>query len=460
MASVRTVTPPPLMRRYQQEAALAILQAVERHEAEVLTVRMSRQSGKNELSSWIEEVLMVGCAGLVGVKGAPTQSPQADRSVRRLSARLRQRGHEQRVTSSDGYVTMGEASWWFGSGEPDANVVGGTAAELLEIDEAQDFDDEKYRKDYRPMAASTAAATVLYGTAWTEFDLLERTRRAALVAGAAAGRRYTFDVPWARVAEEVPAYGLFVEAEIRSCGHTPATPDPIFQTQFELTPVAGAGRLLNARQLELIQGDHPRQSEPLSASHNVYVGGLDIGGANLSGARSPDESVLTIGRSAFGGRGERGGGSLQIVAQYRWRGANHEAAWGEMDALIRLWRLAFVCIDATGIGEPAATHMIATHGERRIEALKYTAAVKSELAYDLMAAINTGRLKIWRPDGPGHGELLWQLTNCRAEYRPNQQIAWGVAPADGHDDLANSLALCERASRRGKPRRATQRSSS
>jgi len=33
------------------------------------------------------------------------------------------------------------------------------------------------------------------------------------------------------------------------------------------------------------------------------------------------------------------------------------------------------------------------------------------------------------------------LRLCRATYTPNRLVAWGVDPADGHDDLINSLAL-------------------
>jgi len=50
------VGPPPL-RRYQLEPLAAILRAAEAHDADILTVRMSRQAGKNELSARVEGVL-------------------------------------------------------------------------------------------------------------------------------------------------------------------------------------------------------------------------------------------------------------------------------------------------------------------------------------------------------------------------------------------------------------------
>jgi len=51
-----------------------------------------------------------------------------------------------------------------------------TADVLLEIDEAQDVSEEKYTKDFRPMASTANTTTVLYGTAWSEDTMLARQR--------------------------------------------------------------------------------------------------------------------------------------------------------------------------------------------------------------------------------------------------------------------------------------------
>jgi hypothetical protein len=52
------------------------------------------------------------------------------------------------------------------------------AFRLKKIDEAQDVAIEKYDRDLRPMASTTNATTVLYGTAWSDDTLLaiERAR--------------------------------------------------------------------------------------------------------------------------------------------------------------------------------------------------------------------------------------------------------------------------------------------
>ena len=76
-------------------------------------------------------------------------------------------------------VRLGRARQLFLSAEPSSNVVGHTADLLLEMDEAQDVDAEKFDKELRPMAASTGATTVFYGTAWDDASLLERARQVA-----------------------------------------------------------------------------------------------------------------------------------------------------------------------------------------------------------------------------------------------------------------------------------------
>lgn len=420
---------------------------------------MSRQAGKNELSARAEAALLAAHRHhfRTGVKAAPTKTPQADRSLERLARHLRSCGFRRpAVMAGDDYVSLYRSRWWFGSGEPEANVVGGTADLLLEFDEAQDFDIEKHDKDYRPMAASTAAATVYYGTAWSDFDLLETQRLAALEAEQRDGIRRVFDVPWQRVAEEVPAYGRFVEAERARLGHTPEKPHPAFLTQYELVPMAGTGRLLTPAQLAALQGDHDRLDAPLSASHNVYVAGLDVGGANISGAEDPDETVLTIARARFNGRGRQDEADVQIVTQYAWQGLDHDAARGEVLRLLRHWRATHVTVDATGIGEPLATYLSAQLGARTVEPFKFSQASKSQLGFDLLAAINTGALRIWQPDGPDHAALLSQARLCRRELT-NGKLRWYVDPKDGHDDRLISVALALRAAHRGKPRIAQQR---
>jgi hypothetical protein len=85
-----------------------------------------------------------------------------------------------RWVKESGYIyRIGMARIFFLSGGPSSNVVGATADTLLECDEAQDVLIHKWDKDFAPMAASTNATRVFWGTCWTSKTLLARERRAA-----------------------------------------------------------------------------------------------------------------------------------------------------------------------------------------------------------------------------------------------------------------------------------------
>src|SRR5215207_5949957 len=97
----------------------------------------------------------------------------------------------------------------FLSAEAGSNVVGHTADLLLEVDEAQDVDIEKYDKELQPMAAANGATTVFYGTAWDDANLLERSKQRHLEQERRDGRRRHFEYDWRVVAAHNPPYARF-----------------------------------------------------------------------------------------------------------------------------------------------------------------------------------------------------------------------------------------------------------
>ncbi|MCX6000794.1 MAG: hypothetical protein NTU41_14780, partial [Chloroflexi bacterium] len=84
----------------------------------------------------------------------------------------------------------------------------------------------------------------------------------------------------------------------------------------------------------------------------------------------------------------------------------------------------------------------------RVRPFKFTPQSKSELGFNLLAAVNSGRLKMFPGDGsPEYQEAMHELEKARAGYRPNRTMNFCVDPADGHDDLLMSLALAVEAAR-------------
>jgi hypothetical protein len=64
------------------------------------------------------------------------------------------------------------------------------------------------------------------------------------------------------------------------------------------------------------------------------------------------------------------------------------------------------------------------------------------LGFNLLAAINAGRLKLYAGDGsPEYQEICSQLKKSNTSFRAGCTMNFYVDPADGHDDYLMSLAL-------------------
>jgi hypothetical protein len=446
----------PPLRPYQRLVAAAILRAAAAREGASLSVMFSRQAGKNEVSAQVELALLVrhGARPATAIKCAPTFRPQALVSLDRLRDRIADAGLRPWARVEGGNaVRLGRARQLFLSAEPNSNVVGHTADVLLEVDEAQDVDEEKFDKEFRPMASSKAAPVVFYGTPWDDGSLLERARQANVEAERRDGRRRHFEYDWEAVAEINPAYGRFVESERERLGAS----HPLFLTQYALKTIPGAGRLLSPAQLSLVQGNHSWLEAPLAG--DTYVAGLDVAGeaADASTAAGHDSTVLTLARILHAAQ-PGGMPRLEVVRVYAWTGEAHAAVQGAVTSLLaHTWRAARLVVDATGIGEPVAAALRGALGSSRVQGLKLSAETKSRLGFELVAAVNGGRLRLPAGEAPELREARRQLALCRALYRPNRTLNFYVEPRDGHDDCVVSLALALEAARDAGPRRARGR---
>jgi hypothetical protein len=433
------------LRWYQREAARAILDSVLRERGLSFSVEVARQGGKNELSARVELYLLLAyfSQSITSIKAAPTFDPQCVLSRNRLWDRLQEaRLGRWAVREGANTVRLGRARQIFLSAERGSSIVGHTASLLLEIDEAQDVDIEKFDKELQPMTASTGATTVFYGTAWDDANLLERAKHMHLAAERRDGVRRHFEYDWQDVAGVIPRYGEHVAKERERLGPE----HPLFLTQYCLRSLPGAGRLLGTNQLSLLQGAHRALDAPVAGE--TYVAGLDVGGAdaNENGDRASrrsfdhDATVLTIAR-VLSRANQTTEGAIEVVRHYAWSGAPHTALHASLVAVLQAWRVRRLTVDATGIGEPVAAYLAAALGKSRVQARKLTAESKSSLGYGLLEAINTGRLRLYAGAESELVECRRQLERCRAAYRANQSLSFHVDAGDGHDDYVVSLAL-------------------
>jgi hypothetical protein len=455
----------PPLRPYQAAAMRAIIASIRVGAGRTFSVMVARQGGKNELSAQIELLLLLANPrhDREAVKCAPTFRPQGRVSLRRLWSRVEAAGLRRLAAVEAGHIVrLGRARQVFLSAEPSANVAGHTCHTLLEVDEAQDVDAETFDKSFRPMAATTNATTVYYGTAWSETDLLAEMKARHLEQERRDGLRRHFEAGWEEVARHNPAYGRFVRAERERLGED----HPLFQTQYCLRPLPGGGRLFSPAQLALLEGRHERAHGPARVAGLLgHVAGLDIGGESLDGRRDPDRTVLTIVRvqslesrvqshdplstqhSALSTR-------LEVVEHAVWQGAPQAGIVGGIARLLgEVWGVRRVAVDATGLGEGLASTLAALRGGPEVVRLRLTESLKSRLGYGLLAAVNAGRLTLYRDDGSTDARLVREeCARARATYRPNRTLAFAVPEAEGHDDYLVSLALAVEAAEGFVPR--------
>ena len=461
------------LRPYQAEVARAVLASVAEGRGESLTVLMPRQSGKNQLSAHLEAYLLIRCQRRGGslVKCAPTYRPQVLVSIGRLLRALDNPLTRGKWHRRDGHIVeLGRASIAFYSAEPGANVVGGTATLLLECDEAQDVLPDKWEKDFVPMGATANATSVLYGTPWTDDTLLARQIALNREAEAKDGVRRHFQVGWEEVARANPTYGDHVQAQIDRLGEH----HPIVRTQYLLRTVAGGGRFLDASQVALLLGEHPPEDGPSSRriGPGAYVAGIDVAGEDEedpAGAAirvNPrrDSTVLTIAYAAQTRVEERVlEPSFEVVHQYVWRGDRHRELYPRILMLVgRHWRCRSVVVDATGVGGGLAAFLGAALDPSVVLPFRYTAASKSQLAYDFLAAVNGKRFTMYAESADPvandlRRELLRQCAVAEYAMRANHVMSFFVPEHRGHDDLLNAAALVVQAQPIDRLRTATGR---
>lgn len=453
---------------YQIGWANYVMQVVGERRNEIIVVEMPRQSGKNETSAQLEVAILARHGKLGGdiVKAAPTWKPQIVNSKLRFDARSGMAARRLpflRFKPTMGYIySCGRASISFLSAGPEASVVGATASLLMEVDEAQDVDKAKFEKDFSPMRASTAAPVVAYGTTWTDDTLLESFKQ-EVSEGRSAGR--CFRILPETVAEANPAYGDFVDSEIRRKGRD----HPLIKTQYFLEPLPRMGRLLNDQKLRLMVGSHAR-SEARSGEAQI-VAGLDFAGADesagemigLSTGSERDSVALSIGRvdwiNVADGVAEP---VLRLLDRYEWVNVRPESLHTTLYQILwEKWRVNRVHCDGTGIGATSTAFLAAALNKgatERVHAVVFDGALVSHtrLAFRYIAAVNGSRLLDYQPgfdvvevahqDAPNthdpHRHIWWQRGHAKLEAKPGKKVKVYVPENEGHDDLMIADMLC------------------
>jgi len=145
----------------------------------------------------------------------------------------------------------------------------------------------------------------------------------------------------------------------------------------------------------------------------------------------------------------------QIQKHYWWTGRKHSELYPQLvDILKNVWGCRKIVVDATGVGQPVSSFLRKSLGSK-VRPFTFTTQSKSKLGFNLLAAINSGRLKMYRGEGTAEEREFWfEMERAKSQYRPSQTMNFYVDPSQGHDDFLMSLALLVEASSQYSPRSA------
>jgi len=465
------------LRAYQKQVARNIIRSILAGLGMSIVVIFPRQSGKNELQAQIETYLLVmlELTEAEMVKVSPTWKPQSLNAMRQLERVINQnvitRG---RWAKESGYIfRLGKARIFFFSGVPSANVVGATANTLLQCDEAQNVLASKWDKDFVPMAASTNATRVFWGTVWNSRTLLAREAQAGHTSEMQDGIKRVFRLTAEDVMQEVPAYGDHVAEQVSRLGRD----HPLVKTQYFSEEIDNESGMFSRQRQALMKGCHRKAFEPVEGG--IYAMLLDVagedegvsdeaslfqgwqrtsGGQNTSSMRNPgrDSTAVTVVRVDTSTLADEliQAPRYEVINRYMWTGIKHTALYGQIKALAELWRVRWLVVDATGVGSGLASFLDKALPGRVIPFV-FTSKSKSELGWSFLTAIESGRYKEYQPE-PGTPDIqdeFWvQVQHCQSSVGvvPGRTMRWGVP--DGtrdaqtgelvHDDLLISAAMC------------------
>jgi hypothetical protein len=286
--------------------------------------------------------------------------------------------------------------------------------------------------------------------------LLEEVKQTNLELEKTDGIKRHFRYDWQEVGKYNSSYKAFAESERERLGED----HPLFRTQYALLPIRGGGGFLTSQQIAQLRGNHARLSQPEES--RTYVAGIDFAGESeqledeILTRSGRDATVITVAEVIHNATDIMAKEPrIHVVEHYRWVGKNHSELYPQIvDILKNVWSCSRIVTDATGVGEPITSFLRQPLGSKVLP-FKFTQKTKSEAGFDLLAAINSGRLKLYKQDSSeDYRELMFELGKAKSIYRPNQTLNFFVDSGDGHDDYLMSLALVVQAAKKCVPRKA------
>ena len=196
------------------------------------------------------------------------------------------------------------------------------------------------------------------------------------------------------VAQEVPAYGAFVQEQIAKLGRN----NPMVKTQFFSEEIDAEGSMFNKQRQALMQGHHPPQVEPQPG--HMYAITIDVAGEDESARDEPgtalqnpgrDSTALTIFEIDISKMDDPlvARPIYNVVGRYQWTGIKHSSLFARLTAIIDHWSPAWLVIDATGVGQTLAGFLLDRYPNNTLPFV-FTSTSKSALGWNFIALVETG----------------------------------------------------------------------
>lgn len=445
------------IRNYQKPAVDAIVDSVLNRRGLRFCLMFPRQTGKNEIQAQVENYLLFRFSEIGGniIKISPTWKPQSINAKERFkTVTKRNEITAEKAEPSQGFMyVMNNSKLVFLSGDPNSSIVGQTASLLLEIDEAQDIGKNKFDKEIAPMAASTNATIVFYGTAWTKDTLLHREYEFCLQMQKTDGIRRVFRLTCEDIFPDVPAYKIYVMGEIAKMGRD----HPTIKTQYFSEEIDAESAFLPDA-AALLAGNHEKRETPEEG--HIYAIMIDVAGGeeeNKAGKKletdenqKRDATAVTICDIDLSTLSTvKHGATWKVMCRYNWTGLKQTEQYARLEGLINIW-CPYVCIDATGIGGGLADFLENLVPAEKLIKFKFTVKTKSDMGWAWIAMAKLGRWKEYKENDALQNRYYEQLKYCKYEVIPGPGNMMRFAVPDGtrnengeyvHDDLIMSACM-------------------
>lgn len=443
------------LRGKQIEIINRVEHHVAAHEGGVMTVKLPRQTGKNEVSAILQRRHLLMRQNYPSyacwIRTAPTHKPQIVNSKKRLREVMGIGDKKviqyplfanRKLVSEEGYIwKVGMAAIEFLSSGPHSNVVGATASTCLDMDEAHKVIKEKFDEDFMPFTADTNAATVLWGVGGNGLDTLQHYSDL----NKSDGRDdLNICIPceyWMDIHEP---YRLHVETRIKALGIN----HPIIRTQYYLESIAALGRFLEPRHIKnLFSGTHYRHSVPRhDANYEILV---DIAAANedfdpkeaMKGIEDvKTDSTAIIIYEVTNDIGPNGLFPIILIRNIIWlTGTSLENDEGLIEQAIIEWKANKVTIDAIGVGRQIAESMVEKFGDVTVNAYSATSDSVASDCYDLQARLNYATVKMWADDNSPEWQEFERQSGWTQYAAEKGKMKLIKPKADKHIDMIKAL---------------------